>query len=128
MELAIDRPLQAAAIVAMASLATLLSAVRTCPARGLRMIEVAAFGLAAAVVAAHLWHAQISAAARELDVRADPAAVQDVDLTIDALSRHRVIPFWRAVLGYEQVGEDDLLDPRWRTAAIWFQPNSAAPW
>ena len=63
-------PLQAAAIVAMAFLATLLSAARTCSARGLRMMEVAAFGLAAAVVAVHLWHAQLSAAAR-----GDPTAL-----------------------------------------------------
>jgi 4a-hydroxytetrahydrobiopterin dehydratase len=67
---------------------------------------------------------QISAAARELDVPADPAAVQDVDLTIDALSRLRVLPFWRAVLGYDQVGEEDLLDAGRRSPAIWFQPMS----
>lgn len=62
--------LQAAAIVAMAALTALLSAATTCSVRGLRMIEVAAFGLAAAVVAIHLWHAQLSAAAR-----GDPAAL-----------------------------------------------------
>jgi 4a-hydroxytetrahydrobiopterin dehydratase len=67
---------------------------------------------------------QISAAARELDVAADPAAVQDVDLTIDALVRPRVIPFWRAVLGYEQVGDEDLLDAARRSPAVWFQPMS----
>jgi serine/threonine-protein kinase len=57
-------PLQAAAIVAMAFLATLLSAARTWSARGLWMTEVAAFGLAAATVVVHLWHAQLSATAR----------------------------------------------------------------
>jgi 4a-hydroxytetrahydrobiopterin dehydratase len=67
---------------------------------------------------------QISAAARELDVTVDPAAVQDVDLTIDALNRPGVMPFWRAVLGYEQVGEEDLVDASRRSAAIWFQPMS----
>jgi 4a-hydroxytetrahydrobiopterin dehydratase len=67
---------------------------------------------------------QISAAARELDVTADPGAVQDVDLTIDALARGRVLPFWRAVLGYEQVGEEDLIDASRRSAAVWFQPMS----
>jgi 4a-hydroxytetrahydrobiopterin dehydratase len=67
---------------------------------------------------------QISAAARELDLPADPAGVQDVDLTVDALSHHRVLPFWRAVLGYEQVGEEDLLDADRRSPAIRFQPMS----
>ena len=56
--------LQAVAIVAMFFLATVLSVARTCPVRRLRMMEVSAFGLAAVVVAVHLWHAQISAAAR----------------------------------------------------------------
>jgi hypothetical protein len=63
-------PLQTAAIVAMASLPTLLSASPRCPARSLRTIEVAAFGLAAAVVAIHLWHSQLSAA-----VRGDPTSL-----------------------------------------------------
>jgi 4a-hydroxytetrahydrobiopterin dehydratase len=67
---------------------------------------------------------QISAAARELDVPADPAALQDVNLTIDALYRPRVLPFWRAVLGYEQVGDEDLVDPRRISPPIWFQPMS----
>jgi 4a-hydroxytetrahydrobiopterin dehydratase len=67
---------------------------------------------------------QISAAARELDLSADPAGVQDLDVTIDALSRSRVLPFWRAVLGYEQIGEEDLLDAGRRGPAVWFQPMS----
>src|SRR3954453_7266153 len=57
-------PLQAAAVVAMAFLAMLLSAARTCSARGLRMIEGTAFGLAVGVVAVHLWQAELSATAR----------------------------------------------------------------
>jgi 4a-hydroxytetrahydrobiopterin dehydratase len=67
---------------------------------------------------------QISAAARELDIPADPAALQDVHLTIDALFRPRVLPFWRAVLGYEQVGDEDLVDPRGISPSVWFQPMS----
>jgi len=45
---------------------------------------------------------RISAAARQLAVAADPAAVQDVQIAIDALVRPEVIPFWRAVLGYRK--------------------------
>lgn len=55
---------QAAATVAMAILATLLSATRSGSARGLRIVEIAAFGLAAGVVAARLWHTQLSGTAR----------------------------------------------------------------
>jgi serine/threonine-protein kinase len=96
-------PLQAAAIVAMASLATLLSAVRTCPTRGLRTIEVAAFGLAAAVVAAHLWHAQLSAAARG-DVTSLATASKDavIGATIVMFTYALLVPApigraWRAI-------------------------------
>jgi 4a-hydroxytetrahydrobiopterin dehydratase len=63
----------------------------------------------------------ISAAARELDVPADPAMVQEVDLAIDALVAAEVMPFWRAVLDYEQLGDEDLVDPRARSSSIWFQ-------
>ncbi len=56
--------LQAAAIVAMVFLALLLSAEQSSSAAWLRSAEVLAIGLTAAVVMAHLWHAQISGAAR----------------------------------------------------------------
>lgn len=68
---------------------------------------------------------QISAVARELEIPADPAAVQDVDLTIDALVSADVMPFWQAVLGYSQVGDGDLLDPRSRWPSIRFQDMDA---
>lgn len=68
---------------------------------------------------------QISAAARALEVTADPAAVQVVDLAIDAQASSEVMPFWRAVLGYDQVGEEDLVDPLGRWPAIWFQEMDA---
>lgn len=57
-------PFQAAATVVMMALAALLSAARSGSGRGLRMAEAAAFGLTAAVVAVHLWHAQLSGTAR----------------------------------------------------------------
>ena len=63
----------------------------------------------------------ISAAARELDVEADPTAVQEIGLTIDALVSAEVLPFWKAVLDYKQVGEEDLEDSRGRWSSLWFQ-------
>ncbi|OXM59095.1 VOC family protein [Amycolatopsis vastitatis] len=68
---------------------------------------------------------QISSAARELDLPADPAGVQTVQISIDALVTEKVMPFWRAVLGYEQVGDEDLLDPHRRGPALWFQQAKA---
>jgi 4a-hydroxytetrahydrobiopterin dehydratase len=63
---------------------------------------------------------RISATARELAVPADPAAVQFVQLAIDAHASPQVRPFWRAVLGYQEVG-DTLADPNGRLPRIWFQ-------
>jgi 4a-hydroxytetrahydrobiopterin dehydratase len=68
---------------------------------------------------------QISAVARELGMLADPAAVQTVEVTIDAPVAREVMPFWRAVLGYEYRSdspEEDLVDPRGRGPSFWFQP------
>ncbi|WP_167046290.1 VOC family protein [Salinibacterium sp. ZJ454] len=64
---------------------------------------------------------QISAAAAGLGISAQPAAVQTVQLTIDALEIEKVRPFWRAVLGYKEVGDEDLVDPHGRGPSIWFQ-------
>ena len=66
---------------------------------------------------------QISAVARKLGVPADPASVQTVQITIDALVIPKVKPFWRAVLGYQDRADspEDLIDPRGRGASFWFQ-------
>lgn len=68
---------------------------------------------------------QISAAARGLDLPADPAAVQTVQVTIDALVHPDVMPFWRALLGYQDLGDEDLIDPRGRGPSLWFQQMDA---
>jgi 4a-hydroxytetrahydrobiopterin dehydratase len=68
---------------------------------------------------------QISEAARELNAPADPAAVQTVQVSIDALAGPGVMPFWRAVLGYAQFGDEDLLDPCRRGPSFWFQQMGA---
>jgi 4a-hydroxytetrahydrobiopterin dehydratase len=66
---------------------------------------------------------QISALARELDIPADPTAVQNIQLSIDALVSPAVLPFWRAVLGYADRGDspEDLIDPRGRGPLVYFQ-------
>jgi 4a-hydroxytetrahydrobiopterin dehydratase len=71
---------------------------------------------------------QISAVARELGVPADPSTVQTVQVTIDALVGPEVMPFWRAVLGYQYRGDspdEDLIDPHGRGAPFWFQQMDA---
>lgn len=56
---------------------------------------------------------------------ADPSIVQHVQVAIDALAIAEVRPFWRAVLGYELVGDEDLLDPRRCGPPFWFQVMDA---
>jgi len=68
---------------------------------------------------------QISAAARELDMAADPTAVQVIDVSIDALGGPEVQPFWRAVLGYQERGPEDLVDPRGEWPTLHFQQMDA---
>ncbi|GHH68298.1 VOC family protein [Promicromonospora soli] len=71
---------------------------------------------------------EISAAARELGIAADPAGVRDVALVIDAVAGTAVQPFWQAVLGYdaqpERGGNDaaaPLADGDGRLPGVWFQ-------
>jgi 4a-hydroxytetrahydrobiopterin dehydratase len=67
---------------------------------------------------------QISAVARELGVPADPSAVQTVLVIPGARVTAEVMPFWRAVLGYEprrDSPDEDLVDPRSRGPAFWFE-------
>lgn len=68
---------------------------------------------------------QISGAARELGAAADLTGLQAIQVAIDALVIPDVLPFWRAVLGYEQVGDEDLLDPHLEGPPLWFQQMDA---
>ena len=69
---------------------------------------------------------QISAAAQALGIAADPTAVQHTHVTIDALDLADVLPFWRALLGYRQIGDDYLFDPSGRGPCFEFQPMDVA--
>jgi len=67
---------------------------------------------------------KISAAARKLGFSADPSAVQSLLVIPGATDRPSVMPFWRAVLGYEPRPDspaEDLVDPHGRTVPFWFE-------
>jgi 4a-hydroxytetrahydrobiopterin dehydratase len=68
---------------------------------------------------------QISVAARELGVPVDLTGVQNVHVAIDALVIPDVMPFWRAVLGYGEVGDEDLVHPHFQGPPFWFQQMDA---
>ncbi|MGC4936404.1 VOC family protein [Kribbella sp. DT2] len=69
---------------------------------------------------------RISRTAAELGLVADPAAVQVVNVTLDALVGETVLPFWQAVLGYGQLGDDYLFDPVRRGPAFGLQQMDVA--
>ena len=67
---------------------------------------------------------EISAIAREQGLASDPSAVQSLLVIPGAPVTADVMPFWRAVLGYEQrpdSPDEDLIDPRSRGASFWFE-------
>lgn len=70
---------------------------------------------------------QISAAARELGIPADPTRAQHIQVSIDALAIPDVMPFWREALGYEfrRDTDEDVVDPRGRGPSFWFQQMDA---
>ena len=67
---------------------------------------------------------EISAVARDQGLSADPDAIQSLLIIPGALNIKAVMPFWRAVLGYEpriDSPDEDLVDPHDRGAGFWFE-------
>jgi 4a-hydroxytetrahydrobiopterin dehydratase len=67
---------------------------------------------------------QVSEVALEMGIPSDPSAVQSLLIIPGAPAIAEVIPFWRAVLGYEPRADspdEDLVDPHDRGAAFWFE-------
>jgi 4a-hydroxytetrahydrobiopterin dehydratase len=66
----------------------------------------------------------ISDAARKAGVFADPSGLQSFLVIPGAADTAAVMPFWRAVLGYEprpDSPEEDLVDPQDRGPGFWFE-------
>jgi 4a-hydroxytetrahydrobiopterin dehydratase len=67
---------------------------------------------------------RISAVAREQGLSADPSAVQNLLVIPGAPLTAEVMPFWRALLGYEPRGDspdEDLVDPHRLGPSFWFE-------
>jgi 4a-hydroxytetrahydrobiopterin dehydratase len=54
---------------------------------------------------------RVSLTAAELGIAADPSAVQQLEIAIDAAEPGEIVDFWRAALGYVHVGETVLVEP-----------------
>jgi 4a-hydroxytetrahydrobiopterin dehydratase len=67
---------------------------------------------------------RIGAAAADLGLTPDPAAIQGLSVIPGATDRSDIMPFWRAVLGYiprADSPDEDLVDPDDRGAPFWFE-------
>lgn len=75
-----------------------------------------------ALEASHIELARaISAAAREHGAVPDRAAVQEVQLAIAAKPAEIDVGFWRAVLGYVPMADDNAVDPLGHGSTVWMQ-------
>jgi 4a-hydroxytetrahydrobiopterin dehydratase len=63
----------------------------------------------------------ISAIARQRGATPDRAAVQEVQLAVAAKPDDIDLPFWRAVLGYAPMHEDNAIDPLGQGSTVWMQ-------
>jgi 4a-hydroxytetrahydrobiopterin dehydratase len=66
----------------------------------------------------------ISKVARELGAAADRGAVQEVQVAISARPDDIDLGFWRAVLGYAPMHEDNAIDPLGHGSTVWMQDLS----
>ncbi|HJQ77547.1 MAG TPA: VOC family protein [Acidimicrobiia bacterium] len=63
---------------------------------------------------------RVSTAARELRIEADPSQVQCVGIAVAQDAAADVRPFWAAAFGYENLGDEDAIDPHRRNPHLWF--------
>jgi 4a-hydroxytetrahydrobiopterin dehydratase len=68
----------------------------------------------------------ISAVAREYDALADRSAVQEVQVAIAAKQDEIDVDFWRAVLGYLPMTDDNAVDPLGHGSTVWMQEIDAS--
>jgi 4a-hydroxytetrahydrobiopterin dehydratase len=67
----------------------------------------------------------VSAAARSLAAVADRTRAQEVQLAIAAQADAVDVGFWRAVLGYAALAEDNAVDPLGHGSTVWMQELGA---
>ena len=63
----------------------------------------------------------VSRLAAECAMAPEPPVASALEVAIDALDIPAVRPFWQAVLGYEEEGDDALADPERIGPTFWFQ-------
>lgn len=117
-------------VSSLADAARLAAEVAEVPGLGPRTILTAAADRLTVKLTREMWGTEaehvevaqaISAVAREHGATADRAAVQEVQLAIAAKPEAIDLPFWRAVLGYAPMHEDNCIDPNGQSSSVWMQ-------
>jgi 4a-hydroxytetrahydrobiopterin dehydratase len=69
---------------------------------------------------------RISALAGEAGAHPEPGALQQVEWGLDTWAEAEVLPFWRAILGYdESTSEHEAVDATGRGPTVWLQDTDA---
>ena len=63
----------------------------------------------------------VSAVARDHGAASDRAAIQSVQVAVSARPDEIDVDFWRAVLGYDPLAEDNGVDPLGHGSTVWLQ-------
>ena len=121
------------AVFTVASLrdaAELATAISDLPGLGPRTVLTAASDRLTVKLTREMWGTEpehvdvaqaISRVARERGAVADTSAVQEVQLAVAAKPNAIDLPFWRAVLGYAPMHEDNCIDPLGQSSTVWMQ-------
>jgi 4a-hydroxytetrahydrobiopterin dehydratase len=71
---------------------------------------------------------RVTAAAATLALEADPTQLQVINIAVAQGAGVDVRPFWNAALGYDDLGDEDSIDPLRRNPSLWFHElRSGAP-
>jgi 4a-hydroxytetrahydrobiopterin dehydratase len=110
--------------------ARLAAAVAALPGLETRTLLTAAFDRLTVKLTREMWGTEvrhvevaraISAVAREHGATADRGAVQEVQLAVAAKPDEIDLGFWRAVLGYAPMHDDNGIDPVGQGSTVWMQ-------
>lgn len=63
----------------------------------------------------------ISRIVERTGLRISPEKLTELELAIDTMDASAILPFWKAVLGYDNDGDEALIDPLRIGPAVWFQ-------
>ena len=117
-------------VVSLSEAARLAAAVADVPGLEARTLLTAASDRLTVKLTREMWGTEarhvevaraISAVAREYGATADRGAVQEVQLAVAAKPNAIDLGFWRAVLGYAPMHDDNCIDPLGQGSTVWMQ-------